>query len=505
MVMNRQHASCCQGDSALRQIKRGAGRQRIGACMARVKAGQRFTIACAILSVAAPATLRASTDVPRPAATSFAYSISHTVKPLPDAVIEKIADTESDWFYGSSNLDVSEKAVGNRIGMPRQLSRKGLCSAVASVARANNLPIPFFANLIWQESSFNTKTISRAGAQGIAQFMPKTAVQFGLINPFEPIHALNVAGKFVRELYAQFGNFGLAAAAYNAGPRRVTDWIAKRGELPGETRNYVIKITGRPADQWISGEIKNDPEATLMPAQAPCVEVAEAVKAQTKTVRMARLMKELTAAAAQARDASDETGPAADPALAAVAMADPDWRSRALRMVNHVLRRLTAKVGHKALVRMAAKSATQPAMKVAMLELSTPDRSPAGKFDEEIGRRKGAVKSPEENVTRTGATVAARADVGTAARFGAKNSNKYSSRNSSRDPASDGPRNSKTVTPEAAKSEAGRRGTVKSRSAKSPSAKSRSARVDAEKHDAPRHRRAQRRATVASSNLDRIF
>ena len=63
------------------------------------------------------------------------------------------------------------------------------------MAQANSLPVPFFANLIWQESSFDTRTISRAGAQGIAQFMPQTAVQFGLINPFEPIHALNVAGK----------------------------------------------------------------------------------------------------------------------------------------------------------------------------------------------------------------------------------------------------------------------------------------------------------------------
>ena len=107
------------------------------------------------------------------------------------------------------------------------------------MARANDLPIPFFANLIWQESNFDVKSISRAGALGVAQFMPQTANEHGLINPFEPIHALHAAGKFLRRLQAQFGNLGLAAAAYNAGPGRVSNWMAKRGGLPGETRNYV--------------------------------------------------------------------------------------------------------------------------------------------------------------------------------------------------------------------------------------------------------------------------
>ena len=54
----------------------------------------------------------------------------------------------------------------------------------------------------------------------------------------------------LRELSEQFGNLGLAAAAYNAGPRRVIDWMAKRGALPGETRHYVLRITGHSAEAW---------------------------------------------------------------------------------------------------------------------------------------------------------------------------------------------------------------------------------------------------------------
>ena len=57
-------------------------------------------------------------------------------------------------------------------------------------------------------------------------------------------------GGVPRGVARQFGNLGLAAAAYNAGPRRVRDWLDGRSGLPAETRNYVITITGRSADEW---------------------------------------------------------------------------------------------------------------------------------------------------------------------------------------------------------------------------------------------------------------
>lgn len=88
---------------------------------------------------------------------------------------------------------------------------------------------------------------------GIAQFMPGTARWRGLSDPFEPNEALNQSARWLSELRALFGNLGLAAAAYNAGPRRVKDWIAGRGNLPSETRAYVLTITGRSADEWLRG------------------------------------------------------------------------------------------------------------------------------------------------------------------------------------------------------------------------------------------------------------
>jgi hypothetical protein len=340
-----------------------------------VTIGTRLLFACALFSVLSPADAWASAQAPRPAATAFAYSISHTVKPLPDAVLEKIATPE----VGSIDADdgaaseIHEPPVDARVGAPRPMSRNGLCSAVASVAKANNLPVPFFANLIWQESNFNTKTISRAGALGIAQFMPKTANEFGLINPFEPIHALNVAGKFVGDLYKQFGNLGLAAAAYNAGPRRVIAWMAKRGELPGETRAYVLKITGRPADDWTSPDIKTNPEATLLPAKAPCVEVADAVKAQARTVHTAKLMMEIAQAATETRDKSERESAGNDNIGGPVAEAG--WRTRALRMVRVVLQRLNEK---QEAARVAAKSARK-AIRIAAQRMSQDDDKSPGR------------------------------------------------------------------------------------------------------------------------------
>jgi hypothetical protein len=370
MVTIRQHVFRRRGDRAFEHITQGAGRQFTGACTARVN---RQLIAGAFLCIAAPAQSWAS--VPLPTATSFAYSISHPVTPLPAAVIARTINTDGRDSDNTDDFDTPhDTRVDIRVGAPRPLSRNGMCSAIVSVARANELPIPFFANLIWQESSFNVRTISRAGALGVAQFMPQTANEWGLINPFEPIHALHAAGKFLRKLHNQFGNLGLAAAAYNAGPRRITDWMARRGGLPGETRNYVVRITGRQAEQWTSREFARDPEATLMPAKAPCTEVTEAVETQVKVVRVAKLMSELaTVAKAPARPKPDDEKRAKpdddkfDEAAWMNASAKPEWKAQALNVVRGALRNISEQKARDAKIagEYASKLSTKIATKTA--------------------------------------------------------------------------------------------------------------------------------------------
>jgi hypothetical protein len=129
-----------------------------------------------------------------------------------------------------------------------------ICDALATAATANDLPIEFLTRLIWQESRFNPEEVSHAGAQGIAQFMPGTATLRGLEDPFNPLEAIAKSAQLLRDLYREFGNLGLAAAAYNAGPTRVRDWLDGRRSLPGETRAYVPLVTGRSVEEWARGQ-----------------------------------------------------------------------------------------------------------------------------------------------------------------------------------------------------------------------------------------------------------
>jgi hypothetical protein len=136
-----------------------------------------------------------------------------------------------------------------------------MCLMIESAARASDLPLEFFARVIWQESRFQSDAVgpvTRSGrrAQGIAQFMPGTASERRLLDPFDPVQALPKSAEFLNELRGQFGNLGLAAAAYNAGPRRVLEWLSGSGYMPSETRNYVSAITGMSVDDWAAA-VKN--------------------------------------------------------------------------------------------------------------------------------------------------------------------------------------------------------------------------------------------------------
>jgi soluble lytic murein transglycosylase-like protein len=117
-------------------------------------------------------------------------------------------------------------------------------------ATAHTLPVGYFLRLIRQESGFNPNSVSSAGAQGIAQFMPATAYDRGLKDPFDPAEALPKSAELLNELRDHFGNLGLAAAAYNAGPERVHKWLAGKSQLPQETIDYVRVITGHDAVDW---------------------------------------------------------------------------------------------------------------------------------------------------------------------------------------------------------------------------------------------------------------
>jgi hypothetical protein len=141
-----------------------------------------------------------------------------------------------------------------------------LCGIVESSAKAEGLPVDFFTKLIWRESSFRPTAVSPAGAQGVAQFMPQTASERGLADPFDPASAIPASAKFLGELKHRFGNLGLAAAAYNAGETAVANWLADKGPLPFETQDYVLAITGHDAEEWRSEKPPADASSETGPS-----------------------------------------------------------------------------------------------------------------------------------------------------------------------------------------------------------------------------------------------
>ena len=125
-----------------------------------------------------------------------------------------------------------------------------VCRIIDTSALAQHLPVAFLSGLIWQESNFKPDAVSPVGARGIAQFMPMTAAERGLANPDDPEAAIPKAAELLANLKQRFGNLGLAAAAYNAGPARVAGWLAGAGELPPETRDYVMTVTRHRLEDW---------------------------------------------------------------------------------------------------------------------------------------------------------------------------------------------------------------------------------------------------------------
>ena len=110
-----------------------------------------------------------------------------------------------------------------------------------AAAQKHNVPENLFLRLVQQESGWNPRAKSHKGALGLAQLMPETA-RLLRVDPMNPRQNLEGGARYLRKQYDEFRSWGLALAAYNAGPQAVK----KYGGVPPykETQNYVRRITG---------------------------------------------------------------------------------------------------------------------------------------------------------------------------------------------------------------------------------------------------------------------
>lgn len=165
-----------------------------------------------------------------------------------DAWADSVADRWVDVFTG-------DFAPTMRTFLSRAESMRGL---VEPVLEDHGIPVDFLY-LAVIESGMNPRAVSRARAVGPWQFMHFTAREMGLSLSWavderrDPVAATEAAARYLRSLHDEFGDWALAAAAYNAGPWRVrsamriygedTFWaLARRGALPRETTHYVPKL-----------------------------------------------------------------------------------------------------------------------------------------------------------------------------------------------------------------------------------------------------------------------
>lgn len=112
------------------------------------------------------------------------------------------------------------------------------------VARDNGLDPTLVKAVALVESGFNPKAVSRKGARGLMQLMPKTAARYGVSDPTDPYQSLRGGARHLRDLLDAYdGNVTLALAAYNAGQGAV----ARYGGVPAfaETRDYVRKVQAK--------------------------------------------------------------------------------------------------------------------------------------------------------------------------------------------------------------------------------------------------------------------
>jgi len=147
------------------------------------------------------------------------------------------------WYHVTSNIPVVSDAPS--ISVPA--GKQGYVELARADALAAGIPPDAFVRQINQESGFNPDSLSPAGAEGIAQFMPDTAAGLS-IDPWNPVDSLQGAAQLMANYQRNYGgDYAKALAAYNGGSGRLSYCMKYYGPAwfncePAETQAYIQKI-----------------------------------------------------------------------------------------------------------------------------------------------------------------------------------------------------------------------------------------------------------------------
>jgi soluble lytic murein transglycosylase len=162
----------------------------------------------------------------------------------PIAVSEMYHFIDKDGTVSLTNVPTDRrfKAVPfNTYRLPIKVSQQELDQAIAWYAKQHRLSPALLRAVIKAESDFDPRAVSRTGALGLMQLMPRTAAAMKVADPFNPVENIAGGAKYLRYLLNRFhGDLPLALAAYNAGEYRVKRWQ----QIPPiqETQFYVKKV-----------------------------------------------------------------------------------------------------------------------------------------------------------------------------------------------------------------------------------------------------------------------
>jgi hypothetical protein len=197
-------------------------------------------------------------------------------------------------------------------------------------AQRHGVDPTFYVAQIEQESAWNPNAKSRAGARGLAQFMPVTLKDYPH-NPNDPVASLDAGARYMAKLTKQFGDEDTARLAYNWGQGNLRKHLAnpEKNPLPKETAEYNKKIYARAG-------VTQDAAVAATPA-APAAPVVEQPKGGRATPELfAQALTEINqglppgALLGQQEPTSQPFNFGADPAMAAAPQ--DDWRQRLAQM-----------------------------------------------------------------------------------------------------------------------------------------------------------------------------